>query len=285
MAQREQVFVGQPQTFGGARLLPSPSQFFLTGEDRLRVVSANSLTGVSLKVQWRTATLAGDVVPSSQDHTPNSDRTVKRQDYELGSGSLLNVTVFASAGAPVIGQTYVLVQIVRGEGLAAIVLGTILAGYVTAVQALGFPGSPIVASTDGEPYVRHIVGTAPGAGLNIAETVPTGARWEVVTLYAPATWSAVAGNRTPYLVMSSAGVNIGTFAAGGATPAAAVVACTWGQTLGTGADNTNHQYQGSLPAHLTLIAGAVIQTAVFGLAAGDAWGNPQYTVREWLEVA
>src|SRR5205807_8987150 len=49
--QREIVFQGAPPILGGARLLPSPSQFFLTGEDRLRVVSANSLVGVSLKVQ------------------------------------------------------------------------------------------------------------------------------------------------------------------------------------------------------------------------------------------
>src|SRR4051794_22422027 len=199
MAQREQVFVGQPPIFGGSRLLPSPSQFFLTGEDRLRVVSANSLTGVSLKVQWRAATLAGDVVPSSQDHTPNSDRTVKRQDYELGSGSLLNVTVFASAGAPLSGQTFVIVQLVRGDGAAAIVLGTLLAGYVTAVQALGFPGSPIMPSVAGEPCVRAITGTTPAPSATSFETVPTGARWEVMQYQFLLSTGVAVANRTPQL--------------------------------------------------------------------------------------
>jgi hypothetical protein len=207
MAQREQVFVGQPSIFGGARLLPSPSQFFLTGEDKLRVVSANSLVGVSLKVQWRTATLAGDVVPSSQDHTPNSDRTVNRQDYELGSGSLLNVTVFASAGAPLSGQTFVIVQLVRGDGPAAIVLGTLLAGYVTAVQALGFPGSPIASSTDGHGAIRTIIGTSPAAGVECAEVVPTGARWELVSFVATIVTSATVITRVPELYVDMAGSN------------------------------------------------------------------------------
>lgn len=285
MAQREQVFVGQPQTFGGARLLPSPSQFFLTGEDRLRIVSANSLAGVSLKVQWRTATLSGDVVPSSQDHTPASDRTIKRQDYELGSGSLLNVTVFAGAGAPVIGQTYVMVQIVRGEGAAAIVLGTILAGYVTAVQALGFPGSPIISSTESEPYVRAILGTRPAAGVQVLEVVPTGARWELVAFYVSLDVSAAGVNREVFLNITSAGSTLGVFGFGLNVPPPATPQYIWGQGLAPVADATNRVYEGPLPTRALLVAGATIQTAVYNFDAADRFGTPQYTVREWLEVS
>src|SRR5439155_18890058 len=108
----------------------------------------------------------------------------KTQNYKLGKGAILNLTVFASAGAPLMGQTYVIVQLIKGLTGATIVLGTLLGGYLTATQALGWPGSPIISSTDGEGCTRLIVGTTPAAEANILETVPTGARWELLSLEA-----------------------------------------------------------------------------------------------------
>src|SRR5204863_2582589 len=101
------------------------------------------------------------IIANSVDHVPNTDRSVKTSDHPLGVGQLLNLTVFASAGAPLIGQTYVKVQLIRGVGAAAIVLGTLLGGYVTAVHALGFPGSPIENSLTATPAIRYITGTNP----------------------------------------------------------------------------------------------------------------------------
>src|SRR5436853_135315 len=83
---------------------PSPSQFYLTGEDRLRIVSANSVAGVALKLQVRTASLRGDIQAQSFDHTPATDRSVLSQEFPIGEGSLLNATVFVGTGSPFIGQ-------------------------------------------------------------------------------------------------------------------------------------------------------------------------------------
>jgi hypothetical protein len=285
MAQREQVFVGQPSIFGGGRLLPSPSQFFLTGEDKLRVVSANSLAGVSLKVQWRAATPAGDVVPSSQDHTPNSDRTVKRQDYELGSGSLLNVTVFASAGAPLSGQTFVIVQLVRGDGVAAIVLGTLLAGYVTAVQALGFPGSPITSSVAGEPYVRAIVGTTPALSVDSFETVPTGARWEPLQYTFTVTTAGVVATRYPFVSFIAAGNIIASMIAGATIAAGSTVTTTFAPNLPIVNAAAINFFQAAMTQRAILPAGSAIQAGAVNLQVGDQVSAPLYMVREWLEVS
>jgi hypothetical protein len=285
MAQREQVFVGQPSIFGGGRLLPSPSQFFLTGEDKLRVVSANSLAGVSLKVQWRAATPAGDVVPSSQDHTPNSDRTVKRQDYELGSGSLLNVTVFASAGAPLTGQTFVIVQLVRGDGAAAIVLGTLLAGYVTAVQALGFPGSPITPSVAGEPYVRAVTGTTPAASASSFETVPTGARWEVMQYQFLLSTSAVAANRTPFLGFNVPGGVNAPMITGASIAAGAFVTAMFAPNLPFLSNAALQLFEAPMVQRAILPGGSQLQASALNLQLGDQIGAPLYMVREWLEVS
>src|SRR6266851_8271361 len=98
-----QVFPAVPAGFGGGRILPSPSEFYVTGEDNLRIVSSNTLAGVRVKLQARIADPRGTIVPESWDHVPASDRSVKSDIFSLGVGSLLNVTVFAATGAPLIG--------------------------------------------------------------------------------------------------------------------------------------------------------------------------------------
>src|SRR5262249_46183156 len=110
-----------------------------------------------------------------------SNRTAKTEDFVLGGGLVTNLSVFATAGSPLIGQCFVIVQLVRSLGVTAYVMGTMLQGYVTTTQNLGWPGSAIVSSTDGEPAIRDIVGTDPVAGAGWSETVPAGARWELVT--------------------------------------------------------------------------------------------------------
>lgn len=164
MAAIERAFVASPVSSAAGRVIASPFQFYTTGEDNLRIVSSNSLAGVSLRVEARFIDPAGTISAQSWDHVPNSDRTPRTTDYRLGVGALLNLTVYASSGAPRIGQTFVMVQLIRGDAPAAIVLGTMLQGYVTAVQHLAWPGSPIQSSIEGGGYPRAIVGTTPAAG-------------------------------------------------------------------------------------------------------------------------
>jgi hypothetical protein len=114
---------------------------------------------------------------------------------------VLNLTVFASAGTPTIGQTFVIVQLVRGKGAAATVLGTLLQAYVTSTQHLAFPGSPVQSSLDGPGAVRMFGGTQPAAGLNFTEIVPFGARWQLLAIRTRLTTSAVVATRVPILTI------------------------------------------------------------------------------------
>lgn len=278
------VFPAVPAVFGGGRVLPSPSQFYLTGEDRLRVTVANALVGVAVGIHWRTANPDGDIVPSREFQTPTSDRLPTTADYELGEGSLLNVTAFAAAGAPRIGQTFVSVQLVRGRGPAAIVLGTLLAGYVTATQSLGFPGSPIQSSVDGGGFFRRITGTTPGISGEITEVVPTGARWQLLSVNARLTTSATAISRFPALFLAEGGFDFfaaGQFSAVGASVTSAV---WWecGMAL-----ESQVGFVGSVAGLLLgnmLLAGMSFATRTGNLQPGDQWTAPSFLVQEWLEV-
>lgn len=284
MAVVEQIIPATPQVIGGGRILPSPSQFFLTGEDRLRVYSSSSLAGVAVKVQWRSADPTGVIVPSSQTHTPNSDRTIKTEDYELGSGSLLNVTVFASAGAPRVGHTYVGVQLVRGRGAAAIVLGTLLGGCVTATQALGFPGSPILTSLDAGYLLRSISGTLPAAGAEFIETVPTGARWEVITVVTSLQASGVAATRGAKLVFAG-GVNpIGLCPQILGVTAGQFVPLAWMVGMENDAGVGGLMGWQGIPAGMFLSGGDHFNSSTLNIQAGDQYNQPTYSVKEWLEV-
>lgn len=282
---REQVFPAAPALGPGGRILAAPFQFLLTGDDRLRIVSFNSLTGVVVAIQGYRMDPAGEKHPLRQVHTPNTDRTVATDDFALGAGALLNLTVFAAAGAPLIGQTFVILQLVRGVGAAAVVLGTLLAGYVTARQPLGWPGSPIVSSLEGEPVIRVVTGTDPAAGAEVSETVPTGARWELLSVRYTLVTSAVAGARRSRLVLT--------------TPGSAVFVSLLPATTQAASDNLPYLWAPNLPSasiattglqqpltqRAILPAGAMLGTSTQAVDAGDNYADVTFAVREWLEAA
>jgi hypothetical protein len=281
---KARVFPAKAFDIGGGQILPSPNQFYLTGEDRLRIVSVNSLPGVVIKLQCRTANPQGDTVAQSFDHVPNSDRSKKVEDYSIGDGSLLNVTVFAGAGSPSIGQVYVIVQLVRGAGGAAVVLGTILAGYVTMTQALGFPGSPIQSSVEGEPFVRAVNGTLPALGVAFLELVPTGARWELISVLATLATGVGAGDRQVCFQAFAPGVYLCRCPPYLPQLPSATFTYTWGANLPPWWAPSANQMQASFPQRQILPAGGGFGDLTFGFLGTDRWTALSYIVREWLEV-
>lgn len=280
----ERTFFAQPIPGAGGRVIASPFQFVTTGEDNLRVTSVNSLAGVQVKLQGRRLDGDGQIKPARWDHTPASDRTPTTTEIELGAGALLNLAIFASAGAPKVGQTFVIVQLIRGAGAAAIVLGTLLQGYVTSTQGLGWPGSPIESSIAGGGVIRTLLGTTPAAGAEISETVPTGARWQFLGGTIALQTNATVGDRRPVMTFQSGGFQIANAISPLAIPPSSLYGFAWGQGMTlSNALSTNIGQQGS-PMDLPLLAGGTIQTFTLGLAAGDQYLAPQFQIREWLEV-
>jgi hypothetical protein len=278
----ERAFVATPVPTAGARVIASPFQFWTTGEDNLRVVSVCSVTGVALKVQGRFIDPSGTIGAASYDHTPNSDRTAKTDEFPLGVGAVLNLVTFARTGSLQSGQCFVIVQLIRGRGAAAIVLGTLLQGYVTTTQALAWPGSPIVSSTEGEPAIRQIVGTAPAHGVGISESVPTGARWQLLTLLVNVTADVPPLTSTlNFQVFTPAAAAALSYPLQQSFTANPTAACHWltgfsaADTAASGTPRT------ALPSPLLLPAGSSFVTTNFGTVQQSA---PLYTVREWLEV-
>lgn len=268
-------------------VIPSFAQFAVTGEDNLRVITVGAVGGITCEVHGRFLDVASStVLPFRYTIPVSSNRTVTQQDFPLGLGYILNLTAFTTGTpAPILGQAYVLVQLIRGLGGATVLLSTLFAGYITNTQPLGWPGSAITPSTVGEPTLRAITGTTPAPGAEVSETVPSGARWEVVAFRAIFATSGAAGTRFPVLLApapaSSGFLSIQPVGQAPGTQAD----YTWAPGMALTNEATAIRFQQSLPTRTLLLAGHKITTSTLNLAAGDQWGPVQYTVREWLEVS
>ena len=83
--------IGTP--FGGS-LIPgvavgSPSGFYCTGDESLRITSFGSVASVELAVRTRFLRVDGYPVAGSERHAPNSDRTSATTTVHLTDGWLL----------------------------------------------------------------------------------------------------------------------------------------------------------------------------------------------------
>lgn len=279
------IAVAAEQIGSKGRPLVEPGSLFVDGNYALQISSWNSLAGVSLELRSRFLNTDGTITDTDAVHTPNSNRTKATSLVPLSVGFPLNVMLFASAGSPLIGQTFVQVQIVRGFSGALLPVATILQGYVTAAQAVAWPGTPIQSSIEGGGYVRTIIGATPSAATDITETVPTGARWELVSLRYTLTTSAVAGNRGQLLYFGLAGVPYAYSISTALFGPSLLVGFGYGQGQPVGVDGFTQVYNAPLPIANRLLGGMTITSVTNQIKAGDQLSAPFYVVNEWLEAA
>jgi hypothetical protein len=264
--------------------LGSPAPFYMTGEDNLRLRSLNSAAGVTLTVSGRLFGRGNRVVPFSFNHVPNTNRTGATTLQGIGEGWVMGLQVIVSAGTPLIGQCWAIVEIVRGLTGAAIPLGALTSGYVTTQQPITWPGTPAIGTLGGPGVIRSIAGTDPAANTEFSETVPTGARWELLALQVVLADDANVINRMPKLVIDDGTTSVFISDPGAGQAAASTTTYVAGAGT-TRLDKVSTTSQWSLPVGLMLMAGYRIRSSTLNLQVGDNYGAPQLLVREWLEGA
>lgn len=275
-----------PSVLSRARIITTPYPFKLAEDDSMRVVVLNAAASAVVNVQGRLVEPGQDPRPFNFVVTPTSNRAASTQDFVLNAGLVTNLTVFVSGATPLYGQTFVIIQLIRSTGLTAYVMGTLLAGYVTATQALGWPGSAIQNSVTDGGYYRVIRGTLPAAGAEIHETCPAGARWQIVGINLRLTPVNLGTTRYPQLFFNNGG-----FVAVVAQPASNLNDANAGNFLYSPNPLATSVLIGSTSSFLVpiaspvvLLAGDFFSTATQFLQAADQWSVPTYLVREWLEA-
>jgi len=256
-----------------------------TGEEALRITSfsGDGNAQVTLGIRFQEHDRLTPVAYQER-HVPNTDRTAATSDYPLGEGWLKSVTAVASSGAPVYAHTFIRLDIIRSRGGVATVLHTLMQGPVSALTRRTWPGSPLQASIEGPGTIRSITGTNPAAGAEISETVPTGARWMLLSIRADLVTDGTAATRTPQLILDDGTTSLWVADPVGATSAS----LTRGFNAGAGADrpsSTLTELTWAIPYPMPLLAGFRIRTLTNNIVAGDNWGAPQLLVEEHLEAA
>lgn len=258
---------------------------YLRLDDNVRITSFNSAAGVTLACRSRMVDLRGLVQVGNDLQTPNTDRTAKATIVASDEGWLLGGAVFVTAGTPLEGQCFVVVEIVRGQGAAALALEHIAAGYVTAKQPLRFPSLSSLRSLDGHGALRVITGATPGAGAEISETVPTGARWELLAFAALFTTGVAVAARVPALVLDDGATAYQQVQAPTSIPASTVELFGWSQAGVNTAAGVLSAQNASIGVGIRLLAAHRIRTVTGLIQAADQYSAIRYLVREWLEGA
>ncbi|HEV3059064.1 MAG TPA: hypothetical protein VGY48_12510 [Vicinamibacterales bacterium] len=276
--------------------VPSPalaggSPLYVTGEDGLRLTVFNSAAGV-------TVTFSGRFLPAKQRDdeadqrvssinqtlVPTTARAASTVFLSLGEGWLLDWSVQATAGTPLVGQTFATLEIVRGTSGALARLSRLGHGYLTATTALGWPGSTFTNSLDGEGAVRSIQVSTPAAGADFLQAVPTGARWELLSVKALLTTAVAVANRSPRLLLDD-GANVLFDGPAPVTQAASLaVVWSWGAGAGGPVIADAGAVSSPIPNDVYLSAGFRILSSTGLLQAADQWSAINLLVREWIEA-
>jgi len=272
----------------GAALMPTMvggTSVYLTGEDQLRVTVCNALAGVRVQLSGRFLTREGKIVPFVHAFTPASDRTESTLTRALGEGWLLEASVRAIAGTPKIGQTFAVLSIARGSTGNFEDLSTLAAGYVSAVNRIAWPGGPVQGSLEGAGALRSIAGAVPAAGAEIVETVPTGARWELISFTAILTTGVAVAARNVQLVFDDGTTVYARAYHQGDQAASLAFTYTWAQGENVLIPAAHSFSSMPIATRNGLGAGHRIRTVTGAIQAADQWSAIQYLVREWIEGA
>jgi len=255
---------------------------WVTKDDKLVILSLNSLSGQYVIWRARVLTPQGEIMPFEGRHTPNTDRTLALTTYPLTEGYLLHVVAFAGT-ATKRGQTFIGIGLLRGTEVATNRIAILAKGYISSEVTLTYPEVIFEPPLTGRGVLRSIRGTNPAAGSVVSETVPTNARWTLHALQVSLTTDATITDRRMALRIDD-GTNELMVIVSPQTQGASLTytynfapvgiehTLRWGNVLIP------------IPANLTLLQGWRIRLWPDNLQAGDNLTAPQMLVEEWIEV-
>lgn len=260
----------------------SPARY-LSDTETLRLTVFNAASGVRVALRGRKVDENGESRFASNEITPTTARAASIGDVQPGAGWLVGAAAIVTAGTPLDGQTYAVLSIGIGTGANFTETEVLAAGTISAASRLSWPGSPIEGPLDGAGALRSITGTTPGAGAEISETVPTGARWNLIAFRSTLTTSVTVANRAPALSFDD-GANLLFSAPNPYLLAASTTAnMSWGEGLYDAQNLNTIEGLAGVPANNRLGSGFRIKSRTINIQVGDQYSLVQYLVREWIE--
>lgn len=262
----------------------SPFNWLFTGEDVLQFTSICLAGVVDVAIQGRIYTASGEIKAFAETHRTFFPASPETTTHRPGVGSLLNVTVFCKSAVPKRGQLFVQLKVVRGTGNAAVVLGTLLQGYVTLRQSLGWPGSPLESSLQAQGAMNTISMIGGGLGAEVDHAVNSFTRYRVQSIQAVLTADATVTTRAPALIVTDASGNQVARCPNPATLTAGLARnFNWTAGLPFETVVSAQANAGGLPSNLVVGSLFRLRTETANLQPGDQWSNPRMLVEEWVD--
>lgn len=258
-----------------------PTATYITKDDQLGImIACSSQPAFGVQVNMRILLPSGKIVQSVWNVQPIQTRTGQTFFYPLPEGFLLS----AAVTTPFVNQprsTFCELILYRGANLNNLQNQILCSGYPAGYQVLSWPLGVNTNSLDTVGNIRSIVGTTPGAGAEISETVPVGAQWFLLAIEFGLTASATVATRVPQVIFDD-GTNI---FAQVVSPVNVTASSSIGLAFAIGL-NTGSNVLGvannSIPNNLKLMPSWRIRTNTGSLQAADQYSSPKYVVEEWL---
>lgn len=253
---------------------------YVLADDVLQVNLLSNQGGNLVVLNYRILTRDSGVVLGQETFAPVSNRASTLFSRQLREGFLLSVALVMTSGLGNSQYTYASVALRRQSQSLLNVMDVLISGYVSQAFPMCWPQSVPQRPTDGAGTLRSILGSVPAAGADISESVPAGARWQLLSLFAQLTTAVAVANRQVNLTLDD-GVNIFYETPNGPVQAASLIWEYNFAPLGFAAavvltDVAMHYDNAQIIA-----PGFRIRTDTVSIQAADQWTAPQYLVREW----
>ncbi len=263
--------------------LGPPVALYVRLDDALTIQVNNSAAGITVMITLRMLLVTGELKVMAYPLIPTSNRAAFLATFQLAEGFVLSASANIFTGIVRRGQCYVQVSISRNIAGTVIGIMHLLQGYLTSIAGVPWPLPAREDSVAGPGMLRSITGTAPAAGAEINETVPTGARWRLRSARFSLTTSAAVATRITTLILDD-GVNTLVNTGTSTSQLASTTAAYSAAHFGAGAPAQGGDATVNLPPDIMLLAGFRFRTSTNNLQVGDTYTAPQYEVEEWMET-
>lgn len=270
-------------SFANCNVQP-PAMSYIGVDDDLIIHAFASATSFPINVNVRILRADGQIISMPFTIPANIGRAGVVLTEQALEGYIVGISAM-STGIFNFGQyAYVSVGIARNPGGDGSVYIPLMAGYIHDKIAFGFPNTELQRPTDGAGVISSVVISAPAAGADFTVSVPAGARYRLISLFATLTTAVAVANRGVTLVVDD-GVNIlGQYPAQTVQAASLAVGYTFGDSV-TGQASVQGFESVSTPGMMFLGQNWRIRSVTSNIQAADQWSAGRMLIQEWLDPA
>ena len=262
---------GPRVTFRTLDILP-PASVYVGPDDSIVLKARNNSIATTVLFSYRLLRPDGVLQPMQESFAVAGNSSVQTKIIKPSEGYLVSASATSTVGQRGILWFEAFLQ--RGIGSQDTTLGQVLiADYVTSLDSLGYPQSPLRSSITPPGVVGAAGPTLFAAGVDANIALGANTWWKLRSFYGKLTCSAAVATRAPSLVVSSAAggtafIRMPSFAT---VVASSVTEFTWAP--GASALSVNNVQSMGFPQDFVLSQFGFIFTRTTALQAGDVWSD------------